>query len=435
MNCTQNKPCPSGHFCNFVANSEGFCQPCSKCTDKQDRSLQPHRTAEALCGACSLNSPSVADCSYQCGVQHVTSNFDNTLNCTQGSTSLIAIPISSTSMGDTFPFEDVGEWNKETGTLKLRIVSDTIEPNTISFQFAVRNPSRNPIPAVSSAQINVVEGIEFMQVPLALPNGIVYTAAGDSSDSPMYPLFIAVAQFTLKAIGQDSAFPCDENMIAVVLVSSTPLLKACSPTLTIQGITGMRTASSVGRNLTVTDHVAGLARKGVWKQDVGVLTIEVSDFGDIINGLNFSFVLRNPAFARQALSVSVRRALSSAVHQTVTQPMTPPCPADTLQGTACSTGSFEIFDKLNFRDKDFVVYDNLVLANVSDPARPLIQAAHGISRANGSYDHLQQETPAVGGQYIPTAVPLMMMSAGCARLHSFSIASCRAQPLAWGIPA
>lgn len=127
--------------------------------------------------------------------------------------------------------------------------------------------------------------------------------------------------------------------------------------------------------------------QGEWTQDVGRLTLDVGDFGDAVEGLNISFVLRNPAFARTSasLTVSIKGMLTSAVHQDVRQPMTPPCSSS--QSASC-TESFENFEKLNFRDSDFEALDN-----------PLINAAHGISRGNSTYDYLQRESPLASGQY------------------------------------
>ena len=224
----------------------------------------------------------------------------------------------------------------------------------MSFRISLKNPSRNPAPPVQSIKIKVQEGIEFVESALKLPGANDYAADSTAPVRQQYPMYIDEPRFTVKKIGQDSPWPCDLNTIQVSLVSSVSLLSACSPTITIQGITGMRTRSSVGSNLTVTDLTSSTARTGVWRQDTGTLEIKVSDFGAVVDSLNFSFVLRNPSATREPLAVSVKGVIFSAVHQSVRQPITPPC--SSAQNVPC-TESFENFNEMNYRDRDFGSFD------------------------------------------------------------------------------
>ena len=391
INCSQAQPCPQGHFCNFRSGSHGICEPCFNCTDKQDRSLEPTRSTSALCNACGLATAGVAECANQCSAnQHSTIDYAqiNHLNCSSGSTILQGMPISA--LGDAFPFENVADWNMALGTLKLRIISSTIETDVLSFSFSLKNPSRNPIPAVNSVQVRA-DGIVFPTVMMDLVNSSTYSALSSDPVSRLYPLFIDMPSFTVSKIGQDSPWPCDLNTIHVSLVSSTLLLRECSPTITIMGITGMRTPSSFVKNFTVNDHGAGSTRTGVWSQDAGSLEIDVSDFGDAVQSFNLSFVLRNPAAARQALSVSVKGMMYSAIHTSVRQFMTPPC--SVAQNVQCADTS-EPMINLNQRDQDIIAF----YAPNSTVGPPLINAAHGIRRGNGTYEELQREV-AVNGQY------------------------------------
>ena len=391
INCSQAQPCPQGHFCNFQSGSHGLCEPCFNCTDKQDRSLEPTRSTSALCNACGLATAGVADCANQCNANlHSTISYAqiNHLNCSSGSTILQGMPISA--LGDAFPFENVGDWNMALGTLKLRIISSTIETDVLSFSFSLKNPSRNPIPAVNSVQVRA-DGIVFPTVMMDLVNSSTYSALSSDPVSRLYPLFIDMPSFTVSKIGQDSPWPCDLNTIHVSLVSSTLLLRECSPTITIMGITGMRTPSSIVNNFTVNDHGAGSTRTGVWSQGAGTLELDVSDFGDAVQSFNLSFVLRNPAAARQALSVSIKGMMFSAIHTSVRQFMTPPC--SVAQNVQCADTS-EPMINLNQRDQDIIAF----YAPNSTAGPPLINAAHGIRRGNGTYEELQREV-ADNGQY------------------------------------
>ena len=53
------------------------------------------------------------------------------------------------------PFENLGNWHKESGTLKLRVTSDTIETDVLSFTFKLNNPSKGQTPAPNQVKLEV----------------------------------------------------------------------------------------------------------------------------------------------------------------------------------------------------------------------------------------------------------------------------------------
>ncbi len=358
-------------------------------------------------------------------------------NVTANVTGTNATGVSLSALGNSFPFESLGDWNNEPGTLKIRIISDVLETDIMSFSLTLKNPSRNPVPPPKTVKANCDGDILFLVSEMVLPGANDYADSSAESVKQMYPLYIDTARFTVKKIGQDSSWPCDQNTIFLNLVSSTWLLRECSPSITIRGITGMRTPSSIVSNFTIKDSINGNNRTGWWDQAAGSLTLNVSDFGERVQSLNISFVLRNPTTARQPISVSLQGSIVSQVFKSVRQPMTPPCA--TQQSASCAEG-FEELSNLNFRDNDFVIFDDIFArstapirlcpagcvnsttycnttiynsgsnctlcplgCNRSDtrpgiPAHPIVEPAHGINWGLGSYSRLQREA-AVGGEY------------------------------------
>jgi hypothetical protein len=115
-------------------------------------------------------------------------------------------------LGDTFPFENVGNWNNSTGTLLLLVTSDTIETNTISFRITLKNPARNPAPTVQGIRVKVKEGIEFVEQAMTLPGANDYAANSPELLRQKYPMYIDEPWFTVKKIGQDSPWPCEQRV-------------------------------------------------------------------------------------------------------------------------------------------------------------------------------------------------------------------------------
>jgi len=244
--------------------------------------------------------------------------LNTTCTTSMANTTLKGLSITKDPQGDA-PFEPVGDWNKETGTLVLPVVNNYDDVQDIVFSFELRNPSRGQSANTVIAQVE--DGIKFnlaeanTMVTPVLPNG----PSATDKDSPLYPLSVDTAFWTVRKIAQDSPWPCDENTISVSFTSSTRLLTSCSPMLTIKGLDGMGTNSSM--QFPVTDQGGDVLAD--WDQDAGRLvldlsllqgtdanTTELSGFNNQlsyvkIQSFNFSFVLRNPAASRDKQPVNV----------------------------------------------------------------------------------------------------------------------------------
>jgi hypothetical protein len=218
------------------------------------------------------------------------------------------------------PFENLGNWHKESGTLKLRVTSDTIETDVLSFTFKLNNPSKGQAPAPNQVKLEVKEGIVFDSLVnnVVTPFSMEVPATKTVAD---YPITVGVAAFTVKAIGQESPWPCDLNTISVTLVSNVTLLSACSPTVIIKGLTNMQTNST--DTLSIMNNMANQSIvNGTWDQALGTLKIDLTQFGSSSREFNFAFVLRNPSSARLAVPVHLQGLIVSANDTTVRQSTT-----------------------------------------------------------------------------------------------------------------
>jgi hypothetical protein len=263
--------------------------------------------------------------------------FDPALNCTYVNSTeqgLQIVPISS-----TFPFETLGDWHQTTGVLKIRVIDDTIETDEMRFSFTLNNPARDQVPATQTqVQVEIQEGIVFEATPMVLPAG---------RNVSEYPITVAVASFTVKAIGQSSSWPCDLNTIAVTLESDVTLLQACSPTVTITGLTNMLTDSTDALLLS-TYNAGQTAINGSWDQSAGSLQIDLTKFGSSVRTFNFSFVLRNPTAARNALPVLLEGVIRSANATDVRQSTTGNIPGSSvaMENLDASDAALDEYDRL-----------------------------------------------------------------------------------------
>lgn len=115
--------------------------------------------------------------------------------------SLDIVPISASQ-----PFEQLGEWHQGSGTLKIRVTSDSIETDDLSFSFKLRNPARGNSPDPAGVKVEVTQGIVFSRLAMVSQN---------VSD---YPLTVDQAKFKFHAIGQSSSWPCDLNTITGMFI-------------------------------------------------------------------------------------------------------------------------------------------------------------------------------------------------------------------------
>ena len=223
--------------------------------------------------------------------------------------------------------------------MTLRVITDLTHSSDITFTFQLRNPSRGQSASTVSLQGSLPgtgEGIFFSGVNMVTATASsLYPSTGDLT-SPIYPLTVDTAFFTMRAIGQSSPFPCDDNTITVVFSTSTRLLASCTPKLTLTGLMLMRTNSSA--QFAVTDR-DGSARTGSWDQDNGALVLDLDQFSRTtenhtqLSGVdipthgpnyvqhetfNFSFVLRNPTASRSRQNVYAVASITSVRDKTQT---------------------------------------------------------------------------------------------------------------------
>ena len=139
-----------------------------------------------------------------------------------------------------------GGWNNSTKTLMLEVVQDMDCSSEYLFSFTVTNQK------VQQAQQDVKIGANKLHLyhPTSLIEAssmihdLVAQPVSRGSAGDAAAMFIWEPSFTLKTVQQFSSAPCDLNRITVSLVSSVPLFAACSPTLTITGLTGSDTPSN-----------------------------------------------------------------------------------------------------------------------------------------------------------------------------------------------
>jgi hypothetical protein len=245
------------------------------------------------------------------------------------------VPLSS-----TFPFETRGDWNQSSGTLKLVVIGNALEIDDLSFSFLLRNPAKSQAPPSNQVTVEVQQGIKFEADTFILPIG---------KNMSEYPITVDAANFTVKLISQSSSWPCAQNTIDVFLRSNVRLLKACSPTATIIGLTDMLTNST--DHLTIIKRGASNAPaiNGTWNQIAGTLKIEFAKFEDSAQEFNLSFVLRNPSRSRNALAIFLEGVISSANSSTIRQ-----------STTGSSPGARTLIQNLDASDTEILEYQRLL---------------------------------------------------------------------------
>jgi hypothetical protein len=69
--------------------------------------------------------------------------------------------------------------------------------------------------------------------------------AGKPAGFQNYPQYMMPLRFE-AFVGQSSPFPCDNNTLTLFVQTNVPLLKACTPQLTLSGLTGSSTVANTG---------------------------------------------------------------------------------------------------------------------------------------------------------------------------------------------
>jgi len=139
-------------------------------------------------------------------------------------------------------------------------------------------------------------------------------------DGDSLPLQVRSFSYLIKAIGQTSPFPCDENIIQVSIMFNTPLLLRdgiCNPMLTIRGLTGSQTVAS-RLNLSPTNSSASIfASPAVWNWTAGEVVLSILNTTQVgsMQGAkpgvqySFSFKIVNQAQPQPAPAVSIQSSL------------------------------------------------------------------------------------------------------------------------------
>jgi len=145
-----------------------------------------------------------------------------------------------------------------------------------------------------------------------------------------FPLFVMQAEFAYTLAGQSSPFPCDDNVITVVLQTNVPLLSKCEPMITLHGITEVRDRTNgpievsfwdAGWQDHMTNPIQGQTINGTW--DAGTLEVNLTSLvaGDAdIDVVVFTFNVQN-----------LERPASSVQNMTVTGSLDSPNYPTTLQ--------------------------------------------------------------------------------------------------------
>jgi len=146
----------------------------------------------------------------------------------------------------------------------------------------------------------------------------------------MYPMYIM--QLRLAAFAaQSSPFPCDANTISVWVQTNVPLLKSCSPTISVAGLSGTQTTETsmdvtlhAGDGTNIIGDGAG-AYTGTWTgATTGRMVLDLTDAAgtagtadqtlSAANGadvLLMTFVVKNPKLERSCVMPTVNIGLSS----------------------------------------------------------------------------------------------------------------------------
>eukprot|EP00961_Rhodomonas_salina_P093788 1261716-Rhodomonas_salina.1 len=139
-------------------------------------------------------------------------------------------------------------------------------------------------------------------IDMTLMSSDWYTTLERTGEKDAAPLKIVDPVFEVRTIVQDSAIPCDNNTISVVLQSTVPLFASCATTVTIVGLEDSDTEDTT---LPLNVHYGPIDQEAVWEKTAGSLTFEVVADWDENAEMSFDFVLRNRAAGRASTENSI----------------------------------------------------------------------------------------------------------------------------------
>jgi hypothetical protein len=243
------------------------------------------------------------------------------------------IPVALPETGESVPLivshpdvlEQTGEWNREDGTLVVRVLADSVAGVDYNVIFTVTNPATKQNCAV------VTMSIEQMCFPSYVMQNAVAdlpsqgTCSGISqtpiSTSPFPALIndkisalsqgscalrVVEPKIVLAYAFQSSEYPCMPTDISVRLVSNVPV-EICQPSVTITGLTGVMQASG-----QINVRVGQDTVQGVFDESSGQLTVPSAAMANLASGwtacehIDFEFTLTNQVAPRSRAPLSVR---------------------------------------------------------------------------------------------------------------------------------
>jgi hypothetical protein len=155
------------------------------------------------------------------------------------------------------------------------------------------------------------------------PSSKIEGNVGVRDNADFCPFYIRTNTILTKNIGQSSSYPCDQNVIAVTLSVSLPMISrpeyaVCTQCITIAGLTGSQTPDGNMVLFRVNNEPA-LKDTAEWSQANGQLKLKIND-GAIFIGYRayvFNVTLVNQAKSQCSPLVSVKTCLDTVPTQMV----------------------------------------------------------------------------------------------------------------------
>ena len=173
-----------------------------------------------------------------------------------------------------------GNWSQNTGQLVLTAGSHVETSKTsVVLTFTLINPAMSQTSPPVRVGAVIIQGGSVLG---SINAELMTSRTGGYAQTQLYgvvegykPLQVLRPAFTLKSIEQSSLFPGDANTITVSLRTNYRL--ASGSTVTIAGLTGSQTASSLSFPITSTYNQFGTT--GEWEKESGTLKLTVSAQG------------------------------------------------------------------------------------------------------------------------------------------------------------
>ena len=192
--------------------------------------------------------------------------------------------------------EGYGDWSQDDAKLKLYLIKDIECGSDVVISFDILNPSDCSIgPITVQIEAESLAG----KAPIILPSDMhndIYSipADGNRGDAAPLKLNCVTMQGTIR---QSTVLPCEvDNTIHVALTLNRPLALTCVPSITIVGLLGADCPASA--HISINETSGLLNQTAEWNLDTG--TLVVRPVADLLNGVNFSFTLTNPARGQPA---------------------------------------------------------------------------------------------------------------------------------------